>query len=96
MAASPVADNATEAVDDAHETAAGHESHDIAYEALYFLFLALVLGALARSAVRGSRLPYTVALLFVGLALGFLYSHVDLGTSATRWTSGFASARTPC
>ena len=80
MAASPVADNATEAVDDAHETAAGHESHDIAYEALYFLFLALVLGALARSAVRGSRLPYTVALLFVGLALGFLYSHVDLGS----------------
>ena len=31
------------------ETAAGHESHDIAYEALYFLFLALVLGAGSRA-----------------------------------------------
>ena len=80
MAASPVSDNATHAVDDAHATSADHGSHDVAYEALYFLFLALVLGALARGAVRGSRLPYTVALLFVGLALGFLYSYVDLGS----------------
>ena len=43
------------------------------------LFLSLVLGALARGATRHSRLPYTVALLFVGLALGFLHSYVDLG-----------------
>ena len=46
---------------------------------MYFLFLSLVLGAAARGAVRGSRLPYTVALLFLGLAIGFLHSYVDLG-----------------
>ena len=55
--------DAAEATHDAG--GAGHEDH--AYNALYFLFLALVLGALARGAVRGSRLPYTVALLFVCL-----------------------------
>ena len=68
--------DAAEATHDAG--GAGHEDH--AYNALYFLFLALVLGALARGAVRGSRLPYTVALLFVGLALGFLHAYVDLGS----------------
>jgi NhaP-type Na+/H+ or K+/H+ antiporter len=52
---------------------------DLGYETLYFLFLSLVLGAAARGAVRGSRLPYTVALLFLGLALGFLHAYVDLG-----------------
>ena len=66
--------NAT-AADAAH--ASGHT--DVGYYALYFLFLSLVLGALARGATRHSRLPYTVALLFVGLALGFLHSYVDLG-----------------
>ena len=55
------------------------EHHDTAYEALYFLFLSLTIGAAARGAVRNSRLPYTVALLFVGLAIGFLYSYADLG-----------------
>ena len=55
------------------------EHHDNAYEALYFLFLSLCLGAAARGAVRNSRLPYTVALLFVGLAIGFSYSYLDLG-----------------
>ena len=55
------------------------EHQDNAYEALYFLFLSLCLGAVARGAVRNSRLPYTVALLFVGLAIGFLYSYLDLG-----------------
>ena len=68
-----------DAADAPHDAGgAGHEDH--AYNALYFLFLALVLGALARGAVRGSRLPYTVALLFVGLALGFLHAYVDLGS----------------
>ena len=55
------------------------EHHDNAYEALYFLFLSMCLGAAARGAVRNSRLPYTVALLFVGLAIGFSYSYLDLG-----------------
>ena len=53
--------------------------HDSSYEALYFLFICLVLGAGARGAVRGSRLPYTVALLFLGLGLGFMHAYVDLG-----------------
>ena len=60
-----------------HAVAVHHQ--DLGYEALYFLFLSLVLGAAARGAVRGSRLPYTVALLFLGLAIGFLHSYVDLG-----------------
>lgn len=68
--------DAAHAEDVAHASA-GH--HDVGYYALYFLFLSLVLGALARGATRHSRLPYTVALLFVGLALGFLHSYVDLG-----------------
>ena len=38
-----------------------------------------MLGAAARGAVRGSRLPYTVALLFMGLAMGFLHAYLDLG-----------------
>ena len=69
------------AVDGAHAEDVAHASgtHDVGYYALYFLFLSLVLGALARGATRHSRLPYTVALLFVGLALGFLHSYVDLG-----------------
>ena len=69
------------AVDAAHAEDVAHASgnHDVGYYALYFLFLSLVLGALARGATRHSRLPYTVALLFVGLALGFLHSYVDLG-----------------
>ena len=54
------------------------EHHDTAYEALYFLFLSLTIGAAARGAVRNSRLPYTVALLFVGLAIGFLLSLIHI------------------
>ena len=80
MATAAEEPNAT-AADAAHAADVAHASGhtDVGYYALYFLFLSLVLGALARGATRHSRLPYTVALLFVGLALGFLHSYVDLG-----------------
>ena len=74
--------NATAAVDvgaESHASSEGGHTKDIGYYALYFLFVSLVLGALARGATRHSRLPYTVALLFLGLLLGFLHSYVDLG-----------------
>ena len=75
------AEETSATADAAHAEDVAHASgnHDVGYYALYFLFLSLVLGALARGATRHSRLPYTVALLFVGLALGFLHSYVDLG-----------------
>ena len=65
-----------------------HHREDLGYEVLYFLFLCITLGAAARGAVRGSRLPYTVALLFLGLALGSLHIWVDLGgNSMNAWIS---------
>ena len=75
-------------VGDPHGTNQHHE--DLGYEVLYFLFLCITMGAAARGAVRGSRLPYTVALLFLGLALGSLHIWVDLGVlgnSMNAWIS---------
>ena len=80
---------ATAAAEDEVVHGSGH-TKDIGYYALYFLFLSLVLGALARGATRNTRLPYTVALLFLGLLQGFLHSYVDLGalgTSLDIWVS---------
>jgi hypothetical protein len=61
------------------ETATADESTDTGYYVLYFLFVSLVAGAISSGAVRGTRLPYTVSLLFIGLCIGFVHNYADLG-----------------
>jgi len=46
------------------------------------MFFALFCGALCRSLLAGTKVPYTVALLVVGLCLGFLHAEEDLGVYA--------------
>lgn len=50
-----------------------------AYDAMYFLFVALLIGAVCKSLLRASSVPYTVVLLLVGVLLGALNFYADLG-----------------
>lgn len=63
----------------ASASAAHGGSHEHPHVALYFLFVALVLGVAARGLLKRTPVPYTVALLVVGLALGGLDEGTDLG-----------------
>eukprot|EP00976_Prorocentrum_cordatum_P111351 1195353-Prorocentrum_minimum.AAC.4 len=58
------------------------EEEDEKHLAILFMFFSLFCGALCRSLLMGTKVPYTVALLIVGLALGFLYAEEDLGIYA--------------
>lgn len=47
--------------------------------ALLFIGVSLALGALCRQLLRNTRVPYTVALLLIGIGLGALDFYVSLG-----------------
>ncbi len=55
-----------------HETEGEHEEHGGGMEPLFFVVVALVIGAATRYLFQKSFLPYTVLLLIFGLGLGFL------------------------
>ena len=44
--------------------------HESGVAILLFVFCALLLGALLKTVLRNSKLPYTVVLLLVGIAVG--------------------------
>ncbi|CAI6000197.1 unnamed protein product [Closterium sp. NIES-64] len=58
--------------------------------ALLFMAVSLALGALCRQIFNNTRVPYTVALLLVGIALGAFEFYVDLGLlglSIRKWAA---------
>jgi NhaP-type Na+/H+ or K+/H+ antiporter len=66
------------------------ESAKKPYDPLYFPFVALVLGALTKSMLKQSSMPYTVVLLLIGILLGGLNFFLDLGqlgASLDRWSA---------
>lgn len=51
---------------------AGDESVGEPTDAVVFVGISLVLGIASRHILRGTRIPYTVALLIIGIVLGSL------------------------
>ncbi|KAF2305714.1 hypothetical protein GH714_007721 [Hevea brasiliensis] len=60
-----------------HDTSSFPSENSNPTDAVIFFGLCLVLGVASRHALRGTRVPYTVALLAIGIALGSL----EYGTS---------------
>jgi len=72
--------------------AAAHDGHhnNHAYNALLFLFVMLAIGAFCRTVLAGTKVPYTVALMLIGLAIGGVSYACDLGylsNSIDQWQS---------
>ena len=66
-------------------TGSSSEGESSPVDAVLFVGMSLVLGIASRHLLRGTRVPYTVALLVIGIALGSLgsisirvYSHYKL------------------
>ncbi|XP_057996548.1 sodium/hydrogen exchanger 8 [Hevea brasiliensis] len=60
-----------------HDTSSFPSENSNPTDAVIFFVLCLVLGVASRHALRGTRVPYTVALLAIGIALGSLGANID-------------------
>jgi len=56
-------------------SASASEKQSIPSDAVIFFGLSLALGIACRHRLRGTKVPYTVALLIIGIAIGSLGSH---------------------
>ncbi|KAK3275350.1 Son of sevenless 1, variant 3 [Cymbomonas tetramitiformis] len=76
-----IAASASKQDSDSHEGEEdAHSSHDsrVHYVAILFLFVALAMGALCRTLLVNTKVPYTVALLVIGLIIGAVNEFVDM------------------